>query len=159
MNLVDKARLPCGTAVHLRRKVSKNSRYNYETNCLESKLVRVETPALHASVAKVGIMAPGSHFSTKRARNIFFGGDRTAGLVDPKGYLVIQHKDGKTRVKTPYESGIHPGERHPEAGGAADKKEETVEDDKPVPFIQAPSKVARGEGSIKESQEARLGPA
>ena len=47
-----------------------------------------------------------------------FEADRTAGLVDWKGYIIVQEKEGKTRVKTAYESGEHPGERHPAAAPA-----------------------------------------
>ena len=57
-----------------------------------------------------------------------FEADRTAGYADHRGKPL---KDQAPKEKGAFETGTHPGDRHPEAGGASSK-------DKPEPKTESP---------------------
>lgn len=49
--------------------------------------------------------------------------DKTAGVVDSRGFLVEAARGVKERVPGAYEAGVHTGSKHPESSGASTKKE------------------------------------
>ena len=84
-----------------------------------------------------------------------FESDRTAGLVDPKGYLVDTSKGAKDRAPGAYEAGIHTGEKNPESSAASSKKEQESNEDEIKEKPSSRRRRRRGERERSRSRSQR----